>query len=356
MEAKEMVSKVRLTFLFTKKNKIVFIFCVLSSGAGMFLSFFIFINIICYNKNMKKVGVLRGGKYDYENSIQKGGEIISHVFDKLSDKYKVLDIFVDKDNIWHFNGKQIQPAELMHKVDVVWNVSHPGFSNVLQSFSIPVVGHENFSNFIGESRNLLEEHMKKVDVKMPRHFIIPPYQKDFDGEEYKFIIKKAKEVHQKFSAPWIVRSFINNSSVGIHVAETFPELEKAIQDCVNHGASILVEELISGKNAFMHTVSGFRNEDVYSFPCLTAGRLLANFSKDEKEKLVNLSKDLHKHLHTAHYLKSNFVLHPKRGIFLTSVEFSPDLKDNSHFHKTCESVGTKSQDVVKHVLDSVLLK
>lgn len=294
---------------------------------------------------MKKVGVLRGGKHDYENSIQKGGEIISHVFEKLSDKYKVLDIFVDKNNVWHFGGKQIQPAELMHKVDVVWNVSHPSFSNVLQSFSIPVVGHENFSNFIGESRVLLEEHMKKVDVKMPRHFIIPPYQKDFDGEEYKFIIKKAKEVHQKFSAPWIVRSFINNSNIGIHVAETFPELEKAIQDCVAHGASILVEELISGKNAFMHTVSDFRNEDVYSFPA-------GNFSKEEKDKLVSLAKDLHKHLHVKHYLKSNFVLHPKRGIFLTSVEFSPDLKDNSHFHKACNSVGASSHDVISHILES----
>jgi len=296
---------------------------------------------------MKKVGVIRGGKYDYENSLKKGGELISHIVENLSDKWKVVDIFIDKNNIWHLSGKQIQPADLIHKVDVVWNVAHPSFSNVIQSFSIPCIGSECFSKIINESRSLLEEHMKKVGVKMPRHFIIPPYQEDFDGEEYKYILKKSKEVFEKFSSPWIVRSFVNDFSMGIHVAETFPELEKAITDGVAHGASILVEELISGKNAFMHTVSNFRDEDIYSFPT-------GNFSKEEKDKLNIISKDLHKHFNSSSYLKSNFVLHPKRGIFLTSVEFHPILKKGSHFDKTCQSVGTKTYTVVESILNSFL--
>ncbi|MFH1608569.1 MAG: hypothetical protein ABH951_00930, partial [Patescibacteria group bacterium] len=79
-----------------------------------------------------------------------------------------------------------------------------------------------------------------------------------------------------------------------------------------------------------------------------------NFSKIEKEKLNNLAKDLHRHIHAFSYLKSNFVLNFKKGIFLTSLEFSPDLKKDSHFDKICESVGAKSHDVVAHMLDSVL--
>jgi D-alanine-D-alanine ligase-like ATP-grasp enzyme len=296
---------------------------------------------------MKRVGILRGGKNDYENSIEKGGELISHIVENLSDRWKVVDIFIDKDGNWHLSGKQIQPADLIHKVDVVWNVAHPSFSNVIQSFSIPCIGSNFFSSYVEKNRPVLEEHMKKIGVKMPRHFIIPPYQKDFDGEEYKFIIKKAKEVHQKFSAPWIVRSFVNNSSMGIHVAETFPKLVEAIEDGVNHDASILVEELISGKNAFMHTVSNFRDEDVYAFPA-------GNFSDIEKDKLIYWSKELHKHLGSFHYLKSNFVLHPKKGIFLTSVEFSPNLKQDSHFNKVCKSVGAETHNVVESILNSVL--
>jgi len=307
----------------------------------------------------KRVGILRGGQHDYENSLQKGGELILHITDKLGDKWQVFDIFIDKNNIWHLAGKEIKPALLMHKVDVVWNLAHPSFSNVLQSFSIPVIGHENFSNFIGESRALLEEHMKQIGVKMPKHLIIPVYQKDFDarpdernhpfgrGEEYKFVIKKAKEVHEKFSAPWIVQSLNKNSNMGIHVAETFPELERAIEDMVNHGESILVEEFISGKNAEMHSVSNFRGEDIYTFPA-------GNFSKEEKEKLTYLAEDLHKLFHIKSYLNSQFVLHPKKGIYLTSVNFCPDLKNDSTFNESCISVGAKMHHVVEHMLEKVI--
>jgi len=296
---------------------------------------------------MKRVGILRGGEKDYENSLEKGGELISHIVENLSDRWKVIDIFIDKDGIWYIAGKKFQPLDLIDKVDVVWNATHPSYSNVLKIFSILFIGFDFFSFDVSKSRTLLEEHMKKIGVKMPRHFIIPPYQKDFDGPLEKYIIKKAKEVHQKFSAPWIVRSFVNNSSMGIHVAETFPKLVEALEDGVNHDASILVEELISGKNAFMHTVSNFRDENIYAFPA-------GNFSDIEKEKLINLAKDLHKNFGVFHYLKSNFVLHPRKGIFLTSVEFSPDFKQGSHFHKVCESVGTKTHNVIESILNSVL--
>ena len=74
------------------------------------------------DEKLKRVGVLRGGEgKHYTSSLQKGGEIISHIFESLSDKYKVFDILIDKDNKWHLNGVPIVPADLLHRVDVVWN-------------------------------------------------------------------------------------------------------------------------------------------------------------------------------------------------------------------------------------------
>lgn len=299
---------------------------------------------------IKRVGILRGGVGDYyENSLVKGGEIISHLLENLSDRYKPVDILIDKDGVWHIGGLPIQPADLMHRVDVIWNASHPSFSNIFENLSIPNIGTPAFSKAVGDSREILQEHMKKIGVQMPRHLIIPPFQKDFDEIEYKYIIKKSKEVFEKFPSPWIVKSFTNDSRMGVHVAETFQELVKAIEDGVNLGESILVEELISGKNAFMHTVSNFRGQDIYAFPA-------GNFSKSEKEKLIAMAKNIHNHIGASHYLKSNFVLNPKKGIFLTSVEFFPDLKKDSHFHKMCESVGAKTHNVIEHILDLTLSK
>jgi D-alanine-D-alanine ligase-like ATP-grasp enzyme len=298
----------------------------------------------------KKVGILRGGKgKHYEKSLNKGGEIILHILEKLGDRYQVLDIFIDKNDIWHFAGKEIKPAELMHRVDIVWNVSSPSYSNVLQSFSIPTIGADVFHNSVIQNRALLEEHMKKVGISLPRYFVIPVYQKDFDGDKDKFVIKKAKEVHAKFAGPWFVKSFAHDANMGTHIAKIFPELINAISDCVEHNESILIEEFISGKNISTHAVAGFRNKENYIFPNTE------NLSKLEKENLQKAAEQLHKHFNNPKYLHSEFVLDLRKGsnkIYLRNIEFNPDLSDNSHLSGACNAVGVNTHDIVAHILET----
>jgi D-alanine-D-alanine ligase-like ATP-grasp enzyme len=296
----------------------------------------------------KRIGILRGGNGEhYENSLKKGGDFLSHILENFKDKYKPIDIFIDKNDIWHVNSLPIKPTDLIHKVDLVWNLSHPKYGQIIKNLSIPHIGSDHFFSTLEQSRKILEEHMKKIGVKMPRHLILPIYQKDFDGPIERYAIKKAKEVHEKFSSPWIVKSLTADSNIGVHVAETFPELVNAIQDVLQHGVSILVEEFIAGKIAFVHQLAGFRGEDFYTFP-------FGKYSKEEKEKLNNASEEIYKNFDNLVYLKSNFVLHPKRGIFLTSLEFHPDLEKNSHLNNICESVGAKMHHIVEHLIESSL--
>lgn len=300
----------------------------------------------------KRVGILRGGAgKHYTASLAKGGEIISHILENLSHKYKVVDILIDKDYIWHINGLPVNPGDLIHRVDVIWNTSHPSFSNILDSLSIPNVGISSFSSSLENSRELLKEHMKGINVQMPRSVILPMYQKDFDGPHERYAIKKAKEVHEKFSSPWIIKSFTPDSNMGIHLAKTFPELVDAIEDGVKHEKSILVEEFIEGKVASVHSVPMFRGEEIYTFPL---GNSFGNFSSGEKEKLVILAKNLHNHIGAEHYLKSDFVLNKRGKIYLLGLELTPDLKKDSHFSQVCESVGAKTHHVVEHILEQAI--
>jgi len=301
---------------------------------------------------IKRVGILRGGTGGhYASSLKKGREIISHIFENLSDKYKIIDILIDKDYIWHLNGWPINPGDLVHKVDVIWNTSHPSFSNILDSLSIPNIGTPFFSSTLENSKDMLREHIKQIGMPMPRSIILPVYQKDFDGARNKYAIKKAKEVFEKFSAPWVVKSFTPDSNMGIHLAKTFPELVGAIEDGVRHEKSILIEEFIAGKIASIHSVPQFRNEEIYIFPL---GNSFGIFSADEKEKLTALAKDLHKHVGAKHYLKSDFVLSPRGKIYLLGIESTPDLKKDSHFSQACESVGAKTHQVIEHMLEQAL--
>jgi D-alanine-D-alanine ligase-like ATP-grasp enzyme len=302
------------------------------------------------NKNKRRIGILRGGAgKHYEDSLAKGGEVIFFILENLADRYKVIDIFVDKEGVWYADGLLMNPLDLPNKVDVVWNISHPNFSSFIKNLSVPTIKTSSFSKVISASRGMLQQQMKKIHIDMPRHIMFPAYQKDFDGPRDEYALKKSKEVFEKFSSPWIIRSLATDANVGVHVANTFSELMDAIEDISKYQESILVEELISGKNVFMHTISGFRGEDVYVFPA-------GNFSKGEKEKLDEAAKKIHQRLDVSSYLKSNFVLNLRKRIYLTSVEFFPDLKSNSHLNQRCESVGAKMHHMVKHIIESNLNK
>jgi D-alanine-D-alanine ligase-like ATP-grasp enzyme len=289
----------------------------------------------------KRVGILRGGAGEhYTSSLRTGGEIISQIFENLSDKYKPVDILIDKKGVWHINGVPIMPADLMYKIDIAWNTAQPSVSVILDNFSIPNVGAGSFSYALENSQDLLREHMKQIGVQMPRSYIV----KKALGRSP---VGEAKEVFQKFPSPWIVKSFASDSNMGIQLAKTFPELVDAISEGVEHEKSILVEEFIAGKVASVYSVAGFRGENIYTFP---PGPVFGKISASEKEKLVNLARILHSHMGAKHYLKSSFVLNKRGKVYLLNVDGNPDLRPNSYFNEVCESVGAKMHHVVEHIL------
>ncbi len=299
----------------------------------------------------KRIGILRGGTgRHYKSSLQKGGDIISHISEKLSDKYKPVDILIDKDYVWHVNGVPVNPGNLVNKIDVAWNLSHPSFSNILTSFSIPTIGVGTFLSTLMNNREMFRNHVKSIGISMPRHIVLPVYQKDFDGPQEKYAIKKAKEIFDKFSSPWIVKSLTPDYDMGIHVAKTFPALVNAIDDGVAHKQSIIVEEFISDKIASIHSVPAFRGEDIYAFPAVSVS---GSFSSTEREKLASIARYLHRHIDAKHYLKSDFALNSRGKVYLLSVELTPDLKKDSHLHFACESVGSDTRHVVEHILERV---
>ena len=306
------------------------------------------------NQNKIRVGIIRGGVGDgYETSLKEGGYIISCIFENLYPKYKPIDIFIDKEGQWHISGIPVSPADLLHRIDVAWNSSHHSYSNVLNNLSISHISVPVFSYFLN-NKDRLKEHLKEINIKMPRHILIPPYQEDIDGPKDKYIFRKAREVLEKFGGPWIIKSFTDVSDKGIYVAKTFEKLMFAIGELASFDKSILVEELIEGKKAGVHTIRDFRKQDYYSlFPfehkddnVFSTG----NFSSTEKEELLNMSKNICKFLNVENYLLTNFVLNKNRGIYLSNIDFSPDFSPDSHFNKSCEEIGINGHNILEHML------
>lgn len=301
---------------------------------------------------MKRIGVLRGGKgKNYETSLINGGDLIIYLHKNLADKYKPVDILIDKENVWHLGGVPISPSGLIHKVDIVWNTAHNSVANILDQFTIPHISVSAFFSMLQNDNQKLAEHIKSLNVKVPKKIIFPVYQPDFDGPLHTYVIKKAKEVHQKFGSPWVVTAYTEDKSMGIHLAQTFPELVRAIEDGVHHGKSILVEEFIKGNVISIHSVANFRGEDVYVFP---PKNVFGSISANQKEKLINLTKDLHNHVGVNHYLKSIFVLNKRGEVYLLQIEAIPHLEQDTSLEQACVSVGTKMRHIVEHILENVL--
>ena len=298
---------------------------------------------------------MRGGAgKQYQTSLKRGGNIISYIFDRFPDKYKIVDILIDKDHIWHLGGLPISPSDLSPRVDIVWNTTHPSFSNILNSLNIPNISSSSFSSSLVNSQEMLRKHMVQIGISIPRSIVLPIYQKDFSGPPEKYAIKKAREVFGKFSSPWVVRSFMpgeDKTEMNVHLAQTFEELVDAISEGVVRETSILVEEFIAGKVVSIHCVPHFRGEELYIFPTV---EVFGNFSQEDKKMLTILAKDLYHHLGAKHYLKSNLLLDKRGKVYLLDFEFTPNLKSYSHFSQACESASAKMHDVVEHILEQAL--
>lgn len=306
-------------------------------------------------KNKIRVGILRGGTgEEYKNSIERGGNLLSVITENLSHKYKPVDIFIDREGTWHIGGFPILPVDLIHKVDVVWNTTHPSYSATLDGLALPNIGHHSFFLNLENDQEILGKHAKSVGINVAKSILFPAYQKYIDGDRQLYPILKAKEVHAKFGSPWMVKSMPKDPDMGIHVANIFGELVSAIDDGVNHQKSILVQELIAGKEASVYSVSHFRSQPIYTFPLVHHENQSIKFSNIDREKLFHSAKNLHTHLGARHYLKSSFIITPAGRVYLISIESNPELKQGSHFEQVCASVGAKMHHVVDHVLDRVL--
>ena len=78
---------------------------------------------------MIRVGVIRGGiSSEYEVSLNTGANVLSHLrSDIMNEKYKPIDILIDRDGTWHMQGRPVTLDHISNSVDVIFNALHGDF-------------------------------------------------------------------------------------------------------------------------------------------------------------------------------------------------------------------------------------
>ncbi len=326
-----------------------------------------------------RVGVVRGGtSSEYPVSLQTGGTVIKHL---PTSKYRVHDVLITRDGKWHFDGVEKKPEQIMKHVDVLFNALHGSFGEdgkiqtLLDAYKAAYTGSGALASAVAMNKVLTKKHLAHHaaqgggssgagKIKTAVHLVLRK-------EEVKNVAKKAAEVFRSFPHPAVVKPASAGSSIGVSVVGTLKELEKAIHSAFEHGDTVLIEEYIAGKEATCGVVDHFRGEKHYALPPVEirkqAGSPLfdyeakyggaseeicpGNFTPTESAEIQRMAREVHRSLGLKHYSRSDFIVHPRRGVYFLEVNTLPGLTEHSLFPKAMRAVGSGLTELVEHLVE-----
>ncbi|HEY0908058.1 MAG TPA: D-alanine--D-alanine ligase [Candidatus Paceibacterota bacterium] len=313
-----------------------------------------------------RVAVLRGGpSSEYEVSLKTGDTVLKN----LPPKYEGIDIFISKDGVWHVHGIEKKPADALKHADVAFVALHGQFGEdgkvqrILEHLGIPFTGSQSLPSAIAMNKHLTKGGLKRLmgKVKMAAHKI-------FTREDV--AAKGAHAIFREIPHPSIVKPLSAGSSVGVTVVRDFFTLEKAIAAALEHSDSIIIEEFIEGREATCGVLDHFRGEKQYAllpveivphsaspffdYQAKYGGGSLeicpGNFDEATKRALQEASQAVHAELGLRHYSRSDFIVHPKRGVYFLEVNTLPGLTTESLLPKSINAVGSSMSEFLDHVI------
>ncbi len=315
-----------------------------------------------------KVAVLRGGPGDeHEVSLNSGKNVI----DNLPDKYIPIDVFVAKNKEWYLDGVKITPAKLFKNVDVVYNALHGEYGEdgkvqqILNHFGMKYTGSQALASALGMNKVLSKEIFIKNGLKTPIYKAIRK------GDNLKGI---DHTIFKTFPIPAIVKPNGSGSSLGVSIVKVLKDILPAIEIALKYSDIIIVEEFIEGKEATCGVVENFRDEPIYpllpieiikpkefeffNYEAKYSGKASeicpGNFSENEKKIIQDVSVEAHHILGLRHYSRSDFIVSPKRGVYILEVNTLPGLTKDSLLPKSLQAVGCSLSSFLDHIISLAL--
>ncbi|USN87853.1 MAG: D-alanine--D-alanine ligase [Candidatus Nomurabacteria bacterium] len=314
------------------------------------------------------VAVIRGGpSSEYSVSMNTGMAVLDSL---RSQVYRVVDIVISRDGDWLREGKTVTPEIALEGIDTVFIALHGTYAEdgevqrILRRLRIPYNGSGPLASAIAFNKLLTKETLMRYGVLMPKHVNL----KRTDIQNIDDIISS---VEVEFGPEYIIKPLSNGSSIGVQLVHAGQPLKQAVLDSLSTFDSILVEELVRGKEATSAILENYRGEDIYSFPAIeialqpdtqffsneakyskpTEVICPARFSFEERELLSEVTQLVHKTLNLRQYSRSDFIVRDGKVYFL-EVNTLPGLTKSSLYPKAAEAVGMTFDQLVEHLVQT----
>lgn len=311
-----------------------------------------------------KVAVLRGGpSSEYDVSLETGKSVIEN----LSDNFIPTDVFISKDGIWHVEGVPVKMEKVFQGNDVVFNALHGEFGEdgklqqILDHSKVKYTGSGALASAIAMNKLLSKKIYEKFKIKTPIYRTVKK------GEENEIL---AMQIFKTFPMPAIIKPASGGSSNGVTLVKTMKEILPALKKALKYSDTALLEEFITGKEATCGVIENFRNHVIYPLPPIEIRKpkeseffdndakysgkseeiCPGNFSEKEKDIIQKAAIEAHKALGLRHYSRSDFIVNPRRGIYILETNTLPGLTKESLMPKALKAVGSSLTQFLDHVI------
>jgi len=315
----------------------------------------------------KKVLIIRGGpSSEHEVSLKTGKAIM----DALAEHYTLTDCVIDKNGDWYVKGFKSEPQVLVRNHDVVFNAMHGEYGEdgqvqrLLENLGAKFTGPKSLGASLSMNKFMAKKIFNDLGIKTPIHKLIN--RTDNDGN----IEQIAVSIFRSMPMPVIIKPVDRGSSVGLTIARDYASLVNSLISLFVSYDRLLVEEYIPGKEATVGVIEEFRNQkhyallpieirtgadDLFDYNAKYSGATEeicpGNFSDNEKLLLQEMAVKAHQALGLRHYSRSDFIIHPKRGIYILETNSLPGLTNESLLPKSLKAVGSDYVQFLKHIID-----
>ena len=293
-----------------------------------------------------RVAVLRGGpSTGYKDSL-KTGEYVLRTLREMPD-YEQSDIFISKDGEWHKGGVVVEPHRVLRQSDVVWNAMHGSYGedgqiqSFLDNLQVPYTGANTMAAIMAMNKDMTKRLYRDNDMLTPSHTVIT--RDNFEDE----IIN----AFRNYNHP-VVKPLSSSGSLGVERVYNYRDLRNAVERNFQYSPKVLVEEYIGGHEVVCTVIEGAKGQRLYSLiPHVSTG---GSVGSEETSLIEKIAKKAHDILGLRHYSSSDFIVTPRKKIYILETNALPVLHDYSDTHKALLATGWRQHDLVSHCINLAL--
>lgn len=322
-----------------------------------------------------RVGVLRGGpSNEYDVSLATGANVLFALRNKLADKYQALDVLIDKKGEWHIDGVAHKPEKVLKQIDVAVLALHGAYGEdgklqaFLEAHHMPFTGSGSLASAVGMNKMMSKKAFADHGIKVAKDRVFS--SKDLLADLHNI----SSTLFRTFPMPAVIKPVSSGSSVGVTLAKTIKDLIRGLELAAEHSEEVMIEEYISGTEATVGVIEGFRGEELYALPPIEIkpateffdfeakykGKseeiVPGRFPEKIKKELMELGKKVHKSLGLRHYSRSDFIINSRRGIYTLEVNTLPGLTNESLIPKALRAVGSDTHELIDHLISLALAR